>query len=589
MCVILGKPSSTSPTSGTHFVFEVLPPLTSAYFLLMAYFSVEDQLQNRLKSFDPIVTMQTIRPSQVPEYLRNTSFYLGMNLTDDSEFEIPSKHMKLNMNVDTLSDTIELLNTIRFWGVVAFPQALIDFAALQKHSDMKSILEPYSTDLPFICAAYCIASEDVDCGVRLEKAMDTGNIDVVQYFHKTGMQFTARAIALAAGRSALDCLQYALSATTSGHYPHRNCNQVFSEAVRSGCMDSILLLRQFGFSLQRTSYNYHPTGYDRGYYIDLCKLAASSGQCEVLKYLHSQGCGLYAAATAAADADQFDCLEYATNNGARLRGENFSNLNRGTLAQRLERANHLNLLVLAWSWLYESGTVASAALPFAPSANWTQFVTSVGRETEPSIHLIAAAVKSGNLTCLEHVYRFCTAKAETIGRSSNWLSYAASLGNGKLRFVDLVQSAVSAERWECLRFLITHDCPMNKSLTTWLVYANQLELYHLAVDHGSEVSVQAACFFVRKGNLPSLQHALEHGCERSEEILRAAARHGHLQCLMYAHAQGCPWSSQVTLAAARGGHRECLQFLYEHGCPFSEYVRTILRQQSNLCSLSISK
>ena len=38
--------------------------------------------------------------------------------------------------------------------------------------------------------------------------MDSGNIEVVRCFHKHGVQFTARAIAFAAGKGALNCLQY---------------------------------------------------------------------------------------------------------------------------------------------------------------------------------------------------------------------------------------------------------------------------------------------------------------------------------------------------------------------------------------------
>eukprot|EP01032_Pedospumella_encystans_P038735 gene38735-43902_t len=84
------------------------------------------------------MTMQTIRPSQVPGYLRNSNFFLGLNIEEDDEFAIPSNHMKLNTNVNTLADMTEFLNTIRFWGSEIFPQTMIDFAARQKSRDIKS-------------------------------------------------------------------------------------------------------------------------------------------------------------------------------------------------------------------------------------------------------------------------------------------------------------------------------------------------------------------------------------------------------------------------------------------------------------------
>ena len=515
--------------------------------------------------------MQTLRPSQVPEYLRNSKFFLGLNAADDDEFSIPLNHMKPNTNVDSFADITELLNTIRFWGLDAFPQTVIDFAALHRRADIISVLEPYKADLPFICGACYILLEDIHGELRLEKAMDTGNIDVVQYFHKPGAQFTFRAILLAAGRGALDCLQYALSATTEGHYSRRTGNAVFIEAVRNGRMGSILLLQRFGFPLRLTESNYVRRVHD----FNLCGIAALSGHFEVLKYLHGQGCDIQDTASNAADAGHWECFEYAINNGAPFRSQSFNWAKSGTLAQWLERDNKLKLLVLAWSCASET-----EAAMVATSENWQHFVASVHRETRPSINLIAAAVESGNLACLRHLYQVCAAKAVASGQSWNWLTYAASVSTGKLRFVDVIHSAASAKRWECLRFLIQHGCLMNKSLTTALVHADQLELYHLAVAHGCEVSVQAACKFTRDGNINLLQHAMEHGCERSEEILRTAARHGQLQCLKYAHAQGCPWSLQVTLAAARGGHGECLQYLYEQVCPSNEYVRSILGKRS---------
>eukprot|EP01032_Pedospumella_encystans_P008999 gene8999-10622_t len=83
--------------------------------------------------------MQALRPSQVPEYLHKTSFFLGLNVTDDDEFSIPFNYMKLNMNVDTLADMTELLNTIRFWGLDILPEAMFDFASLQPPEQLEPI------------------------------------------------------------------------------------------------------------------------------------------------------------------------------------------------------------------------------------------------------------------------------------------------------------------------------------------------------------------------------------------------------------------------------------------------------------------
>ena len=504
--------------------------------------------------------MQTLRPSRVPEYLRVSSFYLGLNAADDDEFSIPSNHMKLNMNVNNLTEMTELLNTIRFWGLEIIPQSIVNFAARQRYSVVESTLEPYRADLSFLSKVCSIVAKTVGNEVRLEKAMESGDIDIVRYFHKKQVPFTARAIALAAGRGALDCLQYALSATTAGHYAHRTSVVVYSEAVRRGRMNVILFLRQRGFCLHRSIYS--PFSVEE--YVDLPEIAASSGQCDVLKYLYSQGCSLSSAATAAADVGHWDCLEYATRHGARLRGESGWDSSI-PLAQRLARAGQLKLFPKALSCDKEID--AHTTLDFAKSENWELFKLCIQYITRPTLNILKFVIEKGLLACLRQLYQNYASKKERGGQNSDWLTSAGGFSISNPGPVDLARLAANTKRWECLRFLITHGCPMQKSLSTVLVQADQLELYHLAVAHGCEVSVQVACKFAKNGNSRLLRHALEHGCERSEEILKAAARHGQLPCLMYAHAQGCPWSAQVTLAAARGGHGECLQYLNEHGCP----------------------
>ncbi len=198
--------------------------------------------------------MQAIRPSQVPEYLRNTSFYLGLNAIDDDEFSIPLHHMKLNTSVDTLADMTELLNTVRFWGLDIFPEALYEFASLQPFAELKPILERYHSDLPIITTVCSIVSEVADRKVRLERAMETGNLDCVRYIHKKlGGTFSAIALTLAAGKGALNCLQYGL--TTVNVSQLNNHNYIFTEAVRNGHMDCIAILLQKGFNVH---HSYHP-------------------------------------------------------------------------------------------------------------------------------------------------------------------------------------------------------------------------------------------------------------------------------------------------------------------------------------------
>lgn len=195
--------------------------------------------------------MQAVRPSQVPEYLHTSGFFQGLNVADDDEFFIPINHMKLSTNVDTLVDMTECLNTIRFWGTDILPQALIDCAARHPFAELMAVLEPYSADLPFVTTVCSIVSESTDANIHVEMAMGSGNLDVVHYFHKQGEPFSVRAIALAAGKGALDCLQYATSSEQM-NYKYRFSNSVFAEAVRNGCMTAFSFCNRKDFPCKTT-------------------------------------------------------------------------------------------------------------------------------------------------------------------------------------------------------------------------------------------------------------------------------------------------------------------------------------------------
>ena len=85
---------------------------------------------------------------------------------------------------------------------------------------------------------------------------------------------------------------------------------IFSEAVRNGQMDSILFGQSKGFSLfyRNSRFLFHRL-LDRLKCADLARIAALSDHCELMKYLHSQGCFVHEAAKAAADGGHWDCLE----------------------------------------------------------------------------------------------------------------------------------------------------------------------------------------------------------------------------------------------------------------------------------------
>ena len=249
--------------------------------------------------------------------------------------------------------------------------------------------------------------------------METGNIDIVKYFHEKGGNFTSRAIASAAGKGALGCLQYAMCFFKNVVHD----GSIFCKAVRNGHMDCILFLQQKGSHLHCYHYLYRNSMVP----VDLAEIAASSGQYAVLKYLYSQGCSMRAAAIAAADANHFDCLQFAMEKGARLRGENLYPDYSGTLVQRLARAGLLKFFPLALSRV---GAIdAEITLNFARSRKWEIFKLCIQYITQPTLEVVFKATEKGYVECLQRLHEVCVSELEASGNGQNWLTYAASKSN----------------------------------------------------------------------------------------------------------------------------------------------------------------
>ena len=58
----------------------------------------------------------TVTIRDIPEYLKLSNFYLGLNLEDKYQtFKVP--HCKRNLKIKNLQDLKKLLQTIDFWGL----------------------------------------------------------------------------------------------------------------------------------------------------------------------------------------------------------------------------------------------------------------------------------------------------------------------------------------------------------------------------------------------------------------------------------------------------------------------------------------
>eukprot|EP01032_Pedospumella_encystans_P038238 gene38238-43310_t len=122
---------------------------------------------------------------------------------------------------------------------------------------------------------------------------------------------------------------------------------------------------------------------------NLTEWAAWFGQCEVLKYLQSEGCSIRHAAIYAADSGHWDCFEYAmeVEDGWLLRGETEYS-GHLSLAQRLARADQLKLFPTALS---RAGQIdAETTLNFAKSEKWEMFTLCIQYIARPTLDIIFA-------------------------------------------------------------------------------------------------------------------------------------------------------------------------------------------------------
>ena len=198
--------------------------------------------------------MQSIHLPQVPDYLREGSFYQSLDLSCDDEIHVPSNTTKANAEIWTDEDLFHYLRSLRFWGIADVSKLCLWFVLLRDEHCLADLtefdktfptltlaidllkLKEYSARLSraiienatvivecMVSLGYSISSAHCDAAAKLSSseilellnsrksrskesiisfetvktALRAGNIQAVQYLEKVGMNMHHRAVTTA--------------------------------------------------------------------------------------------------------------------------------------------------------------------------------------------------------------------------------------------------------------------------------------------------------------------------------------------------------------------------------------------------------
>ena len=338
--------------------------------------------------------MEKVKLSDIPDYLRDGELYMSMleNSEDPNEvLTFDRTVLKKNTKVKSARDCDHLLNSLRFWGVNKFCEAIVAFVLIGPSEENDQVLAKYEQQFPYARALRMIKKSNWKTDKEKKQlcaAIETGCIQIVEYLLK-GKELLPRLDAcwLAARAGHVEMLEfvhqrgYVLNATSvayaavlHGHiecleYARRNgAARLDYLLLEAACIDNIACMQYL-----------HDIG---------CRwpekvpyFAAKNGNLACLQYAHENGCPWdESTCHIAAGTGHFACLQYAMENGCTATADTC----RGAAS-----GGQLKCL----TWLHEQG------------CPWDE------RTCE-------AAAKNGNLECLKYAHEQGCPWSETTCRAA---------------------------------------------------------------------------------------------------------------------------------------------------------------------------
>jgi hypothetical protein len=97
--------------------------------------------------------MIKITKNQIPEYLKNSGFYNGLNInqsSDDEPFEIPKEYYRQELEINNFDDLVSCIKICDFWLVNKIPDLIYDSIFLNKNKINLDLLIDYFPNIQLI-------------------------------------------------------------------------------------------------------------------------------------------------------------------------------------------------------------------------------------------------------------------------------------------------------------------------------------------------------------------------------------------------------------------------------------------------------
>ena len=107
--------------------------------------------------------LQSIRKSDVPEYLRAGEFYQSLGDEEDDLIDVPVQTVKSTSTTNNLSDLSHLLSSLRFWGVDSVPDEAFDlaFSLCGDEVEWHSLLLEFEVQFPTLVIIHKLLSYEL--------------------------------------------------------------------------------------------------------------------------------------------------------------------------------------------------------------------------------------------------------------------------------------------------------------------------------------------------------------------------------------------------------------------------------------------
>eukprot|EP01032_Pedospumella_encystans_P015885 gene15885-18146_t len=172
--------------------------------------------------------MISIKYSDIPSFLHNSSFYQSLcDSSDDENIQIPEQCIVFNDEVRELTDFTNLIKVFAFWGLKRLSVSIItfchdnafalwsgvlldEFAEIDFAQDLVACFDPDAWPPGIVHAIQAGRTELVEFLAGKPNASSDGHIDILQFAVAQRLLIDTATVDAAAFNGRLDCLQYLL-------------------------------------------------------------------------------------------------------------------------------------------------------------------------------------------------------------------------------------------------------------------------------------------------------------------------------------------------------------------------------------------